>query len=77
MGNIVQARDVVLCNPKMDGNEKKWVLSNIKTEWKSRVVMTNSSVTAGLDFDVENCFYGLYACVSGFMRPRGIVLWIS
>ena len=53
-GDIVQARDTVLNESKMNSKEKKLVLSSVKTEWKRRVVMTNSSVAAGLNFIVEN-----------------------
>ena len=57
----------------MDNAEKKRILSNIKENWKVRVVMTNTAITAGVDFSVSDCFDRLYACISGFLNPREIV----
>ena len=39
--------------------------------------MKNTSVTAGLDFDVRGWFHRLYACVSNYQSPREIVQWLS
>ena len=50
----------------MDIAEKKRILSNITENWKVRVVMTNTAVTAGVDFSVPDWFDRLYACISGF-----------
>ncbi len=50
----------------MDSAEKRCILSNINENWKARVVMTNTAVTAGVDFNVPNWFDRLYTCISGF-----------
>ncbi len=54
MGGIDMATDTVMHYGGMDGAEKKRILSDINTQWKVRVVMTNSAVTAGVDFNVPN-----------------------
>ncbi len=58
--------DTVTHYGDMDNVEKKRVLSNIDENWKVRVVMTNTAVTAGVDFTVPDWFYRLYACISRF-----------
>ena len=42
-----------------------------------RFVMTNSSVIAGISFDVKDWFHMLLACVSGFQSPWEIVQRLS
>ena len=61
----------------MDGAEKKRILSDINTNWKVRVVMTNLAVTAGVDFNVHNWFDRVYACITGYQNPREVVQWLS
>jgi hypothetical protein len=77
VGGIDQSQDTVIHNSLMDGKEMKRVLYAIKMEWRRRFVMTNSSVTDGINFDVNNWFHRLFACVSGFQSPREIVQWLS
>ena len=58
--------DTVMHYGGLDGAEKKRILSDINIHWKVRVVMTNTAVTAGVDFNVSDWFDRLYACISGF-----------
>ena len=61
----------------MDSAEKKRIHSNIKENWEVRVVMTNTTVTAGVDFNVPDRFDRLYACITGFqsaLRKGGSVV---
>jgi hypothetical protein len=77
VGGIDMATDTVMHFGGMDGADKKLILSDINTHWKVRVVMTNTAVTAGVDFNVPNWFDRLYACISGFQNPREVVQWLS
>ena len=61
---IDMTADTVMHYGGMDSDEKKRILSDINTHWKVRVVMTNSAVTAGVDFNVPDWFDRLYACIS-------------
>jgi hypothetical protein len=73
VGGIDMATDTVSHFGGMDGADKKLILSDINTHWKVRVVITNTAVTAGVDFTVPNLFDRLYACISGFQNPREVV----
>ena len=64
VGEIDMNTDTVMHNGGMDGVEKKRILADINMHWKKRVVMTNSAVTAGVDFNVHNWFDRLYECVA-------------
>ena len=77
VGGIDVTTDTVMHYGGMDGDEKKRILSDINTHWKVRVVMTNSAVTAGVDFNVPDWFDRLYACISGYQNPREVVQWLS
>ena len=77
IGDIDEERDTVMHNNIMDGKDKKRVLPNIWIEWQKRVVMTNTSVTAGLNFDVTGWSHMSYDCVSNFQSPREIIQWLS
>jgi hypothetical protein len=73
----IDISDTVMHYGGMDSAEKNRILSNINENWKVRVVMTNTAVTAGVDFNVPDWFDRLYACISGFQNPREIVQWLS
>ena len=77
MGNIEREQDTIMNNGIMDNKIKQRVLSNIRVDWRKRVGMTNTSVTAGLNFDVNGWFHSVYACVSNFQSPREIIKWLS
>jgi hypothetical protein len=77
VGGIDMATDTVSHFGGMDGAEKNRILDDINTTWKVRVVMTNSAVTAGVDFNVHNWFDRLYACITGYQNPREVVQWLS
>ena len=76
VGGIDRDSDTVMHFGDMDKKQKATILSDINTHWRKRVVMTNSAVTAGVDFTVMH-FHKLYACASGFQNPREIVQWLS
>ena len=69
--------DSVMHYGEMDAAKKKWILSDINTHWNVHVVMTNTTVTAGVDFNVPDWFDRLYACITGFQNPREVVQWLS
>ncbi len=69
--------DTVMHFGGMDGNEKKRIPSDINTHWKVRVVMTNSAVTADVDFNIPNRFDQMYEYISGYQNPREVVQWLS
>ncbi len=64
-------------NSQMAGKKKKQVLSNVRVEWKRRVVMTNTPITASLNLDVKEWFHISYACVSNLVSPREVIQWLS
>jgi hypothetical protein len=65
IGGIDEKKNTVMHFGDMDGKEKALVLINLNTHWRKRVVITNITVTAGVDFTVR-WVHRLYACVSGF-----------
>ncbi len=50
---IDKEKDTVMHYGGMDKKWKALILSNVKLNWRKRVVMTNTVVTAGIDFDVN------------------------
>jgi hypothetical protein len=75
-GGIDEDKDTVMHYGDMDGAEKALILNDLNKHWRKRVVMTNSAVTAGVDF-AQLWFHRLYACVSGFQNPREIIQCLS
>ena len=73
---IDQASETLMHFGNMDKKERATILSDLNTHWQKRVVMTNSAVTAGVDFTVTH-FHRLYVCASGFQNPREMIQWLS
>jgi hypothetical protein len=76
IGGIDEEKGTVKHFGDMDGETKALVLIDINRHWRKRVVMTNASVTAGLDFTMK-WFHRLYTCVAGNQNPREVVQWLS
>lgn len=78
VGGIDMERDTLMINrrsPKTD-KEADEVLSNINAHFQKRVVMTNSRITAGVDFTVR-WFHKLYMASPAFQNPRECIQWLS
>ena len=59
-GGIDVDTDTVMHYGGKDEEEKTRILGNIGQQWMKRVVMTNSAVTAGVDF-TPRWFHSMYA----------------
>ncbi len=53
VSGINQKEDTVMMWGSMDGKNRTKVYGDVRTGWLKRVVITNSCVTAGVNFDVE------------------------
>ena len=53
IGGIDEKKDTVMHFGDMDGEEKARVLSDLNTNYRKRVIITNTAVTAGVDFTVR------------------------
>ncbi len=72
-GHIDAQTNTVMHYGKMDCLAKTTILSNINDNWRCMVVMTNNSVTTGLNFNPRNnrgqpiaWFDSLYVCLNGY-----------
>ena len=77
MGGIDMTTDTVMHYDGMDGAEKKRILSDININWKIRVVMTITTITAGVDFNAPDWLDRLFTCISEFQNPREVVQRLS
>ncbi len=51
VGRIDLITDAVMHHGGTDGTEKKQILSDFNSKWKIGVVMTNTLMTVGIDFN--------------------------
>jgi hypothetical protein len=76
VGGIDEDKNTVMYFDGMDGEEKLSILNDINTQWRKRVVMTNTEVNVGLDINVR-WFHRMFACALEFRNPREILQWLS
>ena len=70
----IEESSIILHNGRMGDKEKNLILSDVNKNWSTaRVVICNTSITVGINFDLKGHFHKVYSYYSTFTSPRNTI----